>query len=144
MGRVIYEIRDLETASNEMLNKIDKAVVAAAFKIRDEMRSDFIRDAASVYKTHTGDINKLAEGIMVGKLRGGAVKIHALGSKDNYDTYKTRFFVGGTIYRTQDKKLGRSIKPYSKGFITALNSVDKGMETAENTLNQFINNTLNN
>lgn len=37
-NRLIYDVRNLETASEEMLKKIDRAVLAAAFKIRDEMR----------------------------------------------------------------------------------------------------------
>lgn len=141
MARVIYDTRDLDLASEEMLKNIDSALIAAAYRIRDDMRDSFRRDAAGAYN-HTGDINKLAEGILVGKLRNSTVKVHALGSNSNPDTYKTRFFVGGTIYRKQTQIKGKSIKPYSKGYIKSLDSVEKGMQNAESILNKYINNVL--
>lgn len=93
MGKLIYDTKDLSDASKEILDGVNRAVMAAAFTIRDNARSIFKSDAAYTYKSHTGNIAKLANGIMVGKNNHGTVKIHALGSKDYYDSYKTRFLL---------------------------------------------------
>ena len=143
VNKMIYDSRDLTTLSDEMLKNIDKAVMAAAYKIRDNMRQAFLSNS-SIYKHKTSNYSHLAEGIEVGKLNNSQVKIHSLGTKDKYDTYKTRFFVGGTIPRTQTKRNGKNIKPYSKGYIQANNAVDIGFSQAENTLTTFINNVLEN
>lgn len=141
MGRLIFDERDLTKASAEMLKGVDKAVVAAAFAIRDKMRNQFI-NGASKYKYGTAEYNKLAQGIMVGKLRNSHIKVHALGSKENYNTYKTRFFVGGTQFREQNARLGKSIKPYSKGFIKANDAVEKGLNNSQSILNNYIKNVI--
>ena len=140
-SKLIYDSSDLTHYSDEMIHRIDRAILAAAFHIRDAMRQAFI-SSSSIYKSHTGDLAKLAEGISVGKLNDSKVKIHSLGTRDNYDTYKTRFFVGGTIPRTQTKRNGKNIKPYTKGYIKPNNAVDTGMTNAESTLNTFIKNVL--
>ena len=54
---------------------------------------------------------------MIGRDQGGSIKIHAMGNKEDYDSYKTRFFIGGTRYRRQTKRKGKPIKPFTKGFI---------------------------
>lgn len=140
MGKLIFEVRDLEEASAEIQNSVDRALLAAAFKIRDEMRSCFRKDAATTYE-HKGDVERMADGIMVGKLTNSKVKVHALGSRVDDGTYKTRFFVGGTIYRKGTSSNG---KVFSKGYIQALDSVEKGIANADTILNEFINNALNN
>lgn len=133
--RIIYDTRDLENASVDILKGVNRAIVAAAFKIRDEMRSEF-RKSKSNYKYSTSDYYKMSEGIMVGKLRDGSIKIHALGHTNNDGTWKARFFVGGTIYRKNSKG--------NKGFIKANSAVDDGMRNAENILNNFIKNVIEN
>lgn len=145
-NRIIYDSDDIIGISDEIKKGISNAVVAAAVKIRDNIRKDFISKSASTYKTHNGDITKLAEGIMIGKPNNNSVKIHAMGNpyNENHILYKTRFFVGGTVYRTQTSRLGKSIKPYSKGYIKPLNSIDEGMSGAQQILNQYINNVINN
>jgi hypothetical protein len=143
VNKFIYDSKDLTTLSDDILKRIDRAVIAAAYKVRDDMRQVFI-SSSSLYKHKTGNLSHLAEGIEVGKLNNSQVKIHSLGSKDKYDTYKTRFFVGGTIPRTQTKRNGKNIKPYSKGYIQANNAIDIGFSQAEKTLNTFINNVLEN
>ena len=142
MERLIFDTRDIETVSKDILSSIDRAVVAAGFAIRDEMREQFKKDSSSAYQSHTGDIEHLANGIMIGKLKNGQLKLHALGSKEDYETYKTRFFVGGTIYRTQNQKLGQNIKPFTKGYIKAIDSVDRGMANGENILTEYIRNAI--
>lgn len=139
--RLIYSIEDLDIATDEMLRAIDRAVLATAFKLRDEMRQEFLK-SHSQYKYGTSRYNDLSTGIMVGKLQDGHVKIHALGSKEDYDSYKTRFFVGGTIFRKQTKRNAQSIKPYSKGRIAPNDAVQKGMQSAETTLNQYIRHAI--
>lgn len=141
--RMIYSDIDLDNITKDMLQGIDRAVVAAAIKIRDDMRTSF-KSSGSLYKHRTEKYDELADGIMIGKLQNSQVKIHAMGSKEKYNTYKTRFFVGGTTYRKQDTKQGKSIKPYSKGYIAANDAVDKGLVQAENTLNTYISHVLNN
>lgn len=139
--RLIYSIEDLDKASDEMLRAIDKAVLATAFKLRDDMRSEFTK-SRSQYKYGTSRYDDLAQGIMIGKLQDCHVKIHALGDKNLYDTYKTRFFVGGTIFRKQTKRNSQSIKPYSKGRIKENDAVQKGMQSAESTLSQYIRHAI--
>lgn len=144
MGKLIYDTTDLTNASNEILDSIDKALMAAAFTIRDNARSIFKSDAATTYKSHTGNINKLSTGIMVGKNNHGSVKIHAFGSKDDYDSYKTRFFVGGTINRTQTKRHGKNIKPYTKGYIKAIDTIEKTISNSQPILDTYIQHVLDN
>lgn len=134
-NKLIFDTRDLENYSDEMVSKIDRAVVAAAFKIRDEIREEF-KKSASQYPNHTEKYNDLAEGIMVGKLKNSQIKVHAMGSNEKPDTFKTRFFVGGTVYRKTNKG--------NKGFIKSNASVDNGLRNAEEILNTFIKNTLDN
>lgn len=126
MGRNIYDARDLTTASEEILRGIDKAVLACAFKVRDDARGNF-KGSSNLYKHSSNhSYDSLAEGIMVGKLRGGQVKVHAMGSKENYNSYKTRFFVGGTTY----------IQPN--------NAIENGVNMNQSTLSNYINNVLEN
>lgn len=134
-NRLIFDTRDLENASNEILEKVDKALLAAAFKIRDEMRDEF-KKSQSNYKYSTSEYKKMASGIMVGKLNNSQVKIHALGNRVNDGTWKARFFVGGTTYRKTNKG--------NKGYIKSNDAVDKGLNNAENILNSYIRNTLEN
>lgn len=133
--KLIFDTRDLGELSDEMLNGIDRAVVAAAFKIRDEMRNEF-KKGSSMYKYGTQDYANLASGIMVGKLKNSTIKVHSLGSSDNYNSYKTRFFVGGTTYRKNQRG--------NKGYIKSNDAVDKGLRNAEDILNNFIKNVLDN
>lgn len=134
-NKLIFDTRDLETLSEEMIEKIDRAVVAAAFKIRNEIREEF-KKSANLYTNHTSKYDELSEGIMVGKLKNSQIKVHAMGSNEKPDTFKTRFFVGGTTYRKNSKG--------NKGFIKSNTAVDKGLSNAESILNSFIKNTLDN
>lgn len=134
-NRAIYDSRDLEKASDEILKKVDRAVVAAAFKIRDEIRDDFRKDITK-YKYATSNYYRMAEGIMVGKLRDGYVKIHALGSKENKGDWKARFFVGGTMVRKNSKG--------DKGLIDYNSAIDDGMKNANTILSTYVKNTLKN
>lgn len=141
MGKLIYSERDLTLASDEMLKKIDKAVLATAFRVRDNARSEFIKNRNN-YKYSTNNYDELSEGIMVGKLKDDTVKVHAMGSPAKYNTYKTRFFIGGTTHRTQTSRNGNNIKPSNKGYIKANDAIDKGVEGAQETLDRYINNIL--
>lgn len=134
-NKLIFDTRDLESASQEVLEKVDKALVAAAFKIRDEMRDEFLKSQSN-YKYNTSEYKKMAQGIMVGRLNNSQIKIHALGNKVNDGTWKARFFVGGTTYRKNNKG--------NKGYIKSNEAVDNGLTNAESILNSFIKNTLDN
>jgi hypothetical protein len=138
MERLIYNSEELETFSKDTIERINKAVVASAIRIRDIIRSTFLRDASSLYKTHNGNISHLTSGIMIGRDQGGSIKIHAMGNKEDYDSYKTRFFIGGTRYRRQTKRKGKPIKPFTKGFIKPTDSLVKVMETSEPILINYI------
>lgn len=145
MGAVkyIYNSDDLTVLADDIKERVGKAVIAAAHRVKDNMRQAFL-SGSSLYKYRTSDYANLAKGINVGKLNDGKVKIHALGTRENYDTYKTRFFVGGTIPRTQTKRNGKNIKPYSKGYIRSNNAIEVGSQTAQNTLTTFIKNVIDN
>lgn len=145
MGEIkcTYSGKDLTTLADEMLEGVDRAVMAAAIHVRDNMKQSFL-SGSTLYKHGTSKYRNLVDGIRVGKLHDGKVRIHALGGRDNYDTYKTRFFVGGTIPRTQTKQNGKNIKPYTKGYIKANSAIDLGFSGAENILTTFINNVINN
>lgn len=133
--KLIFDTRDLEIESEEMLKGIDRALVAAAFRIRDNMRDEF-KKAASQYKYGTQNYERLAGGIMVGKLKNSTIKVHSLGNREDDGTWKTRFYVGGTTYRKNNRG--------NKGYIKENSAVDKGLTDAEEILTNFINNTLNN
>lgn len=145
MGAVkyIYDSDDLTTLADDIKERVGKAVIASAHHIKDNMRQAFL-SGSSLYKYRTSNYANLAKGITVGRFNNGQVKIHALGTRENYDTYKTRFFVGGTIPRTQTKQRGKNIKPYTKGYIRANNAIDVGSQGAENTLTSFIKNVIDN
>lgn len=138
MGKLIYNTEELESITQETKERINKAIVAAAIRIRDDIRKSFLTDSKSLYKHHIGDISHLISGIMIGKDKGGSIKIHALGNKNDGDSYKTRFFVGGTKYRRQTKKTGQSIKPFTKGYIKATDSLNKVVDNSEHILNNFV------
>ena len=142
--KLIFDTYDIEKASSEILQNIDKAVVASAFRIRDDARQIFI-SSASIYKTHTSghSYRDLASGIMVGKLRSSQIKIHSLGTKENAHSYKTRFFVGGTQYRKQNKIKDNTLsKPFQKGYIKPNDTIERAMDDADTILNTYIKNAI--
>lgn len=143
MGKVIYDTSEMKNFYPELKKKVDRAVVAAAVQIRDRARTLFV-NSQSLYKYRTKNYKKLKEGLMIGKFnpKNSSIKIHALGTNTVENSYKTRFFVGGTVYRKQKKKAGKPIKPYSKGFIKPNKAIDDSMQHAENYLGRFIKNAL--
>ena len=138
MEKLIYNTEDLATYSKETKERINRAVVASAIRIRDSVRTSFISDAKSLYKHHRGNIAHLTSGIMLGKDQGGTIKIHALGNKSDSDSYKTRFFIGGTRYRKQERRLGKPIKPFTKGYIKPTDTLIKVVEKSDNILTNYI------
>ena len=143
MGRRIYSEIDVRNVEKELLGKLNKSVMAAAFAIRDNMRAEFKKDG-SKYKYHTAKFDRMAEGINVGKMRNGTVVIHAMGNRENDGTWKTRFFVGGTKIRKQSKENGKRLKhPYTKGYLSSLDSVEKGMRDAQQILNTYVEHVIN-
>lgn len=127
-NRIIYEIEDLDTFGKEILQSIDRAVLAAAFRMRDNARAKFL----SSDNKRTSKYDSLSRGINVGKLINHQTNVNALGTRENYDTYKTRFFVGGTKPRT---------KGHDRGFISANNALENGID--ESLLEKYISNAIN-
>jgi len=143
MGKVIYDTSEMKNFYPELKEKVDKAVVAAAVQIRDRARTLFT-NAQNLYKHRTKNYKKLKEGINIGKFnrQNSSIKVHALGSKSQQNSYKTRFFVGGTVYRKQTKVAKKPVKPYSKGYIKANDAIDHSMQNAGNYLDRFIKNAI--
>lgn len=102
MERLIYDTADFNGINAQTIQKVNRAVVAAAIKIRDDVRQTFVSDAQSLYRHHTGNIENLTTGIMIGKDRGGSIKIHAMGSREDYESFKTRFLL--VVLNTERKK----------------------------------------
>lgn len=130
----IYETEEIEKYSEQQLAKIDKGLVAAAYAIRDNARSMFENNGK--YK----GIGCLSEGIMLGRLikNGGSTSItlHGYGYNDTKkQTYKTRFFILGTIERQGKKKDGST---YGKGYIQSLDSIQQAIDQGKGTLQQYL------
>lgn len=127
-SRIIYEIEDLDTFGKEMLQDIDRAVLAAAFKMRDNARTKFL---GSQHRK-TSDFDSLTKGINVGKLINHQTNINAYGTRENYNSYKARFFEGGTKPRT---------KGHDRGQLTGIHSLEDALD--ESILTKYINNVIN-
>lgn len=127
--RKIFDVRDLDDVTDEILENIDDALIAAAINIRNDMRDEFKKDI-SMYKYGTEKYYRMAQGIMVGRLTNGKVKIHAFGHKQNTGDWKARFFVGGTTYRKNSRG--------DKGLIKKNDAVVDGFKNAESILESYI------
>ena len=137
MSKARFEIKamgDLGELKKETLDGVNKALVAAAYKVRDDARSVF-KASKTLYKNATSEYDKLAEGINVGKLVAGTIKVHALGDGNGATSlWKSVFFVGGTLYRSN--------KRGNKGRITENMALDKAVSTNAKTLEKYIDNVL--
>lgn len=133
-NRVINSLEEFDLASDETVSKIKKAVVAAALKIRDDAKENFRKDSQNKYKTKTGNITRLADGIVVKKNSDSEYVVTAVSRLTDY-AYKTRFFVGGTVFRQTKKGANR-------GRIVPLETIDKAYVEAQTLLNQYINNAV--
>lgn len=141
--RLIYSLEEFDKYTDNQTQRIRRAAVAAAFKMRDNVRERLVVDSKTVYKYHTGDMRNQIHAIQIGKEVNGTIKIHALGTKRVYDSYKGRFFVGGTILREDKKVKGKPLaKPRPKGYIKPLNLLDKELPRTEQILKRYINNVI--
>ena len=142
---VIYDSDDLTNISDNILNSVDRAVVAAAFRVRDDARQSFLQGGSN-YKRRTSKYAELSEGIRVKHLNNNEAVVFSTKGKDPY--YKTRFFIGGTIQREQTKrrdKTGKQItlsKPFTKGRIKENNAIDNVLSHAEGYLTNYIKNVI--
>lgn len=127
-SRIIYEIEDLDTFGKEMLQDIDRAVLAAAFKMRDNARAKFL---GSPHRK-TSNFDSLTKGINVGKLINHQTNINAYGTREHYNSYKTRFFEGGTKPRT---------KGHDRGYLNGVHSLEDAMD--QGLLEKYITNVIN-
>ena len=61
-----------------------------------------------------------------------------MGNKSDSSSYKTRFFIGGTKYRRQEKRVGKPIKPFTKGYIKPTDTLVKVVADSDNILTNYI------
>lgn len=126
----IDDTRQIEQATIELLRQIDNGVLEAAYKIRDKVRDKFSNNGRY-------NVKNLEDGILLGKYDRSSHKIHihAFGYNDpQKQTYKARFFEGGTFGR-QDRK-GRS-----RGDIEAINALsvaEQEKETLKDCIDKHI------
>lgn len=110
----IYSTKQFEQATLEQLEKINKGFVKAAYKIKEVAQNEFVNNG--IYTK----LSPLKGGIMLGKFENNQVTLHALGYDDKEEqTYKTRFFVGGTTDRTtyiKQKRKGSERKIYKSSY----------------------------
>lgn len=134
----IYKTEEIQNYTEQQLRQIDKGLVAAAFKIRDDARNRFENNG------RYNGISKLKDAIMLGKLENSKITLHGFGYNDeNKELYKARFFILGTDYRRQTKYKGQSIaKPFTKGFLMKNEVIDKATESAQTLLDKYIETAL--
>ena len=65
-----------------------------------------------------------------------------MGNKTDSSSFKTRFFIGGTRYRKQERRLGKPIKPYSKGYIKATDSLVEVVSASNPILTNYIKHAI--
>lgn len=131
-GISVYASEALEKASIEQLKQIDKALVAAAYAMRDKARKLFVSNAKGY------NLQSLQDGVMLGRLRHGndgvtSVTLHAFGNNTNKNSYKARFFVGGAYHRQTRSQRYR-------GSIEAQNTIENALD--QGTLDDYINNVI--
>ena len=135
----IYTTEQFEKATLEQLNKIDKALVAAAYKIKENAQNLFVNNTKYTY------LDRIRDGIMLGRLQNSQIKLHAFGYNDpEKHTYKARFFVGGTQVRVNKKPIGKHKKPLTKGRIEPLDTIDKATQNGGTILDNYIKRALDN
>lgn len=122
----------IENASVSQLKQIDKALVAAAYKMRDNARRLFTSNDKGY------QIASIADGIMLGRLRKDAaettITLHAMGNSSNPKSWKARIFAGGAYHR-RTRNRGRN-----RGSIEDLKTIEKS--TDQRILDSYINNAI--
>lgn len=122
----------IENASISQLKQIDKALVAAAYKMRDNARRLLTANDKGY------QIASIADGIMLGRLRkdasGTTITLHAMGNSSNPKSWKARIFAGGAYHRRTRSK-GRN-----RGSIEDLKTIQKS--TDQKILDNYINNAI--
>lgn len=145
MNRVCTTIEGFDENAEQITGAVRSGLLQTAIEVRDKAQSIY-KSAGSGLKYGTSNYANLARGIMLGKFTEQGyiyqVKVHAMGNKSDYDTYKTRFFVGGTVLRVQTKRLGKPIKPYSKGELKSNNAIDLAASSGESMLKKNIQSKL--
>lgn len=135
----IYSTEEFENATLDQLKKIDKALVAAAYRIKDNAQEMFINNGK--YQ----NLAPLKDGLMLGKLENSSIRLHAFGYNDAAkQTFKARFFVGGAENRFTKSRKGSNTRPLSRGSIQALDTIDRVTSGSEGILDNYIRTALNN
>lgn len=125
---------EIENATVEQLAKVDKALVAAAYAMRDHARRLLVTEG----KGKGYRLDRLQEGVMLGRLRKSpagetSITLHAMGKASDYNSFKTRFFAGGAYHRQTGK--GRN-----RGTIEDLKTIEQSLD--EKILDDYINNAI--
>lgn len=145
MNRVYTTLEGFDEGAQQITGAVRSGLLQTAIEIRDKAKSIY-KSSGSNLKYGTSNYNNLARGIMLGRFDEQGyiyqIKVHAMGNKNDYDTYKTRFFVGGTVLRVQTKRLGKPIKPYSKGELKPNNAIDLASTSGESILKKNIQTKL--
>lgn len=129
-SQILDKTQKLSVAQQQ---KIEKALVAAAYTMRNNARKQFS------HNSHGYNISSLQDGIMLGPLRSVAdgvstITIHAMGNPSIKKTWKARIFAGGAYHR-RTKSRGRN-----RGTIQDLKTISKSID--QNILNTYINNVI--
>ena len=126
----IFDATQKMTAAQQQ--KIEKALVAAAYAMRNNARKQFSHNSPGY------NISSLQDGIMLGPLRSAdgvsTITIHAMGNPSIKKTWKARIFAGGAYHR-RTKGRGRN-----RGTIQDLKTISKSID--QNVLNTYINNVI--
>lgn len=126
----IFDTTQKMTAAQQQ--KIEKALVAAAYAMRNNARKQFTHNG------HGYDISSLQDGILLGSLRVAdgvsSITIHAMGDSSIPKTWKARIFAGGAYHR-RTKGKGRN-----RGTIEDLKTITKALN--QNILDTYINNVI--
>lgn len=131
-GISVYTSEAIQDASIAQLGMIDKALVAAAYRMRDDARKLF------VFNRKGYQVQPLEDGIMLGRLKktpdgSTSITLHAFGNNTNRNSYKARFFAGGAYHRKT--RLGRY-----RGSVEDLKTIEESLDT--NILENYINNII--
>lgn len=130
-GISVYTSETIQDESIAQLGMIDKALVAAVYRMRDDARKLF------VFNRKGYQVQPLEDGIMLGLLKktqdGSSITLHAFGNNTNRNSYKARFFAGGAYHRKT--RLGRY-----RGSVEDLKTIEESLDA--NILEDYINNII--
>jgi hypothetical protein len=106
----------LKEMKKEMPNVERSMLLGGAYVIKEKAKEDFVRKLPAATKQNAKYSDTLVDAVRMGKIDGGTITIHTLGSRESTSgTYRARFFEGGTRDRYQKTRNGKRLK--KKKFI---------------------------